>query len=423
MNLDSTRAAARALHALLSLFALSAASHAQDTPKPAPPAVATFADDLKRTDGDALAARVRQWFGADYLKTGPYPKMDDLRLVAAIETTAPPPAGVTPAFVSDDGKYRLPLRRLGTSNVYAASTELPEGTYLRFHYEIGTERKGGNDLEAYHTPPEYKGNPAVPHGKLTEMSEWHSQVFPNTTRRWWVYVPAQVAAAPEKPAAVCIIQDGEWFRGYVPTVFDNMIAKGEIPPMVVVMVNPGRYADQKPNDGAADRGFEYDTLSDQYARFLLTEILPEVEKTTKLRHDAAGRMTQGTSSGGICAWTAAWEKPEEFGKVLSWVGSFVNLHSGKTGVEGGHNYPPLIRRSKDHPKPIRVFLQDGSNDLDNPFGNWPLAAQEMAAALKYSGYDYRFVYGQGGHNDRQGKATYPDALRFLWRDWRETGAK
>src|SRR5438552_406669 len=156
--------------------------------------------------------------------------------------------------------------------------------------------------------------------------------------------------------------------------------------------------------------------SDQYARFILEEILPEAEKTVKLRHDAESRAIAGISSGGICAFTAAWERPNEFSKVLSWVGSFTNIASGKTLREGGHNYPALIRKTPK--KPIRVFLQDGANDLDNQHGNWPLANQEMAKALQFAGYDYKFVFGRGFHSNRHGRALLPDSLRWLWRDWR-----
>ncbi|MBC8138443.1 MAG: esterase family protein [Fibrella sp.] len=243
------------------------------------------------------------------------------------------------------------------------------------------------------------------------MPVWKSTVFANTERKWWVYIPAQVARDPEIAAAVMIVQDGEGAKWYLPTVLDNMIAQNAIPPTVAVMINPGRTAPDKNN-----RSFEYDTLSPQYSQFILTEILPEVEKMAKLRSDPAGRITMGQSSGGICAFTLAWERPDQFGKVLSWIGTYVNIASGTTGIAGGHNYPPMIRRSQKEPKPIRVFLQDGANDLDNQFGNWPLANQEMAAALKYAGYDYKFVYGQGAHNDRHGRALLPDALRWLWRD-------
>jgi enterochelin esterase family protein len=207
-----------------------------------------------------------------------------------------------------------------------------------------------------------------------------------------------------------VFQDGQSARNYVPVVFDNLIAKGEMPVTVGVFLAPGVRADGKPN-----RSFEYDTLSDQYARFLLEEILPEVGKTVKLRQDAASRAIGGISSGGICAFTVAWQRPDQFSKVLSWVGSFVNIASGSTLREGGHNYAALIRKTPR--KPIRVFLQDGANDLDNQHGNWPLANQEMAKALAFAGYDYTFEYGQGFHSDRHGRAILPDSLRWLWRGY------
>jgi enterochelin esterase-like enzyme len=194
-------------------------------------------------------------------------------------------------------------------------------------------------------------------------------------------------------------------------VFDNLIAKGEMPVTAAIFVSPGVFQDGRP-----DRSFEYDTLSDQYARFILEEILPEVEKTVRLRHDAASRAIGGISSGGICAFTVAWERPAEFSKVLSWVGSFTNIASGATLREGGHNYPALIRKTPK--KPIRVFLQDGENDLDNAHGNWPLANRQMDRALKFAGYDYKFVMGQGYHNNRHGRAILPDSLRWLWRDYK-----
>ena len=277
---------------------------------------------------------------------------------------------------------------------------------MRWHYEVDGRPRRRGQLEAYTMPPEMKEQPGVPHGVLTEHLAWASQVFPGTTRDWWVYVPAQYR--PENPAAVMIFQDGGGYKNYTPTVFDNLIARGEIPVTVGIFINPGTFA-----GGRSDRSFEYDTLSDQYSRFLLDEILPEVEKTVKLRHDAAGRAVAGISSGGICAWTAAWQRPDQFSKVLSWVGSFTNIASGASGCAGGHNYEALIRKTP--PKPIRIFLQDGAQDLDNANGDWPLAAQQMAKALAFSNYDYKFVYGRGFHSDRQGRATMPDALRWLWR--------
>ena len=162
-----------------------------------------------------------------------------------------------------------------------------------------------------------------------------------------------------------------------------------------------------------NRSFEYDTLSDQYARFLLEEILPEVEKTVRLRRDAAGRAIAGQSSGAIAAFTVAWERPNEFGKVLSGIGSFTNIQSGKTLREGGHNYAAMIRKAPR--KPIRVFMQDGANDLDNQHGSWWLANQTLARSFAFVGYDYKFEQGQGFHSANHMRAILPDALRWLWR--------
>jgi enterochelin esterase family protein len=209
-----------------------------------------------------------------------------------------------------------------------------------------------------------------------------------------------------------VFQDGGGYQNpkgqyRVPTVFDNLIHKKEMPVTVGIFINPGAFPpSDKDKRGRSNRSFEYDTLSDQYARFLEQEILPEVAKSYNLRKDAAGRAICGISSGGICAFTVAWERPHLFSKVLSHVGSFTN-------IRGGDVYPGRIRKAPR--KPIRVFLQDGSEDLDNQFGNWPLANQQMAKALAFKKYDYRFVYGHGKHSGNHGGAILPDSLRWLWR--------
>jgi enterochelin esterase family protein len=249
----------------------------------------------------------------------------------------------------------------------------------------------------------------VPRGKVSKHS-WTSKIFPGTVRDYWIYVPAQYDA--KKPACVMVFQDGGSYvnpKGQfrVPTVFDNLIHKKEMPVTIGIFINPGTIPSANPDKkGSSNRSFEYDTLSDQYARFLETEILPEVAKSYNLRSDAAGRAICGISSGGICAFTVAWERPDLFSKVLSHVGSFTN-------IRGGDVYPGRIRKTK--PKPIRVFLQDGSEDLDNEHGNWPLANQQMAKALKYKGYDYRFEYGHGKHSGNHGGAILPESLQWLWR--------
>lgn len=262
----------------------------------------------------------------------------------------------------------------------------------------------------YQLGPDSMVHEGVPQGTVTKHSWKSEKVYPGTVRDYWVYVPKQYDGA--QPANLMVFQDGGAYvdpKGQfrTTTVFDNLIHKQEMPVTIGIFISPGTIppADdgQKPR---SNRSFEYDSLGDQYARFLLEEILPEVGKEYKLTSAASGRAICGISSGGICAWTVAWERPDAFSKVLSHVGSFTN-------IRGGHVYPALIRKTER--KPIRVFLQDGSSDLDNVHGSWPLANQEMAAALKFARYDYRFEFGDGGHNGKHGGALLPESLRWLWR--------
>ena len=270
-----------------------------------------------------------------------------------------------------------------------------------------------SDDSLYQLGPDSVRQEHVPRGNVTEHI-WRSDVFPDTIRRYWVYVPAQYNDSTA--AAVMVFQDGHAYVGEsadfrVPVVFDNLIHAGELPVIVGIFIDPGHKKQDIPEKPGwrprpENRSFEYDTLSDQYSRFLIEEVLPEVGKRVNLTDDPNQRAICGISSGGICAWTVAWQRPDVFRKVLSHVGSFTN-------IRGGHVYPAIIRKSEQ--KPIRVFLQGGSEDLDNQHGNWPLANQQMAAALKFAGYDSKFVFGEGAHNGIHGGAILPDSLRWLWR--------
>lgn len=270
--------------------------------------------------------------------------------------------------------------------------------------------------DGFKATPDHSPQPGVPTGRLVPMPALQSKIFAGTTRDWWIYVPA--GYKPDGSAALMVFQDG---RGYhsptgnwrVPIVFENLIARGEMPVTVAVMVNPGNDPSKPANPAkkagtaSSNRGLEYDSLGDRYVRMLLEEILPEVEKQFPVSKDPAMRAISGSSSGGIAAFTAAWERPDQFGKVHSTVGSFVNLR-------GGDAYPALIRKTER--KPIRVYLEDVSGDLDNPFGNWPLANQQMHAALRYMGYDVHFEFAEGySHGSVHGGSVFPDALRWLWR--------
>lgn len=270
------------------------------------------------------------------------------------------------------------------------------------------------------TKPEWQPHPdavpqdGVPSGTVEKMPPWESTIFPGTTRDWSIYVPAQYKA--DQPAALMVFQDGENMaspkgRWRVPIVFDNLIARGDMPPTIAVFLNPG-HDQSKPreNNKHSNRSFEYDSLGDRYVRFLLEEILPEVRRRYSISDDPEMHAIGGSSSGAICAFTAAWERTDFFRRVYSSVGSFTNLR-------GGNVYPSLIRKTE--PRPIRVYLADTSGDIDNAFGSWPWANQQMASALKYMGYDVRFDWAEGyAHNADFGGSKFPDAMKWLWR--RET---
>ena len=397
------------------LLAAPASVGAQSAPSLTPQALeGALAAAPTGADAEQLADRVREWFGGrDRLLAGSAaPKLDGLQVAWALEVPTPIAADADVVTVDSDAvHFSRRLSRIGTTGVYAAVVSLSHGDAFTWHFTRGTGRLGGGQLEVYETHADTVEHSDVPHGAVTQQAAWKSTIFEGTTRDWWVYVPAQYTA--ETPAAVMVFQDGASVRTFVPTVFDNLIARGDMPVTVAIFIDPGVFA-----DGRRNRSVEYDTLSDRYARFLLEEILPAVQKTVTLREDAAGRAIAGASSGGICAFTAAWERPEAFGKVVSWIGSFTNIASGTTLREGGHNYQALVRKTPK--KPIRVFLQDGANDLDNVHGNWPLANLTLASSLAYAGYDYRFEYGKGFHSHRHGRAILPDTLRWLWRDWKDT---
>jgi len=268
-------------------------------------------------------------------------------------------------------------------------------------------------FDNYVPGPDSKPQPDVPKGEIIKLSFDKSKIFPDTVRDYWIYVPAQYK--PDKPACVFVMQDGIRFEA--PTVFDNLINKKEIPITIGVFVAPGVV--KTPNAAAAldrfNRSFEYDGLGDAYARFLLDELLPEVEtkktadgRAIRLSHEGNDRAIGGASSGAIAAFTAAWERPDAFSRVFSSIGTFVDLR-------GGMRYPALIR--KFEPKPIRIYLQDGSNDLNIYGGDWWMANQTMERAFIFAGYEVEHAWGDGGHTGKHATLIFPDALRWLWKDW------
>src|SRR5262249_30631242 len=227
--------------------------------------------------------------------------------------------------------------------------------------------------------------------------------------------------SPDKPACVYVNQDGIQYEA--PTVFDNLIHKKEMPVTIGVFVMHGRVkaADGNTALDRFNRSFEYDGLGDNYVRFLLEELRPDVEtkktsdgRVIRLSKNGNDRAIGGASSGAICAFTAAWEHPEEFSRVFSAIGTYV-------GLRGGDRYATLIR--KYEPKPIRVFLQDGSNDLNIYAGDWWKANGTMERSLTFSGYEVNHVWGEGANNGSHGSSVFPQAMSWLWKDWPTPVAK
>ncbi len=288
---------------------------------------------------------------------------------------------------------------------------LPGGTA-----QPGAQSKSPSTDERYVLGPDSLPQAGVPTGTVTEFVLPDSKIYPGYSHKWWLYVPAQYDG--KTPVALMAFQDGAFLRFVqpdgewrVPTVLDNLIHRKELPVMAAVFVDPGQPI--RPSALSSDqRSYEYDTVSDDYARFLVTEVLPEVQRRVRITNNPAGRGIAGRSSGGICAFTVAWHRPDQFRKVFSANGSFVN-------IRGGGAYPDIVRQAPR--KPLRVFLQDGVNDeLGGPFRglNWTEGNRAMAAALATQGYDYQLVMGEGTHSGRHGAAIFPDAMRWLWRDYR-----
>ena len=283
--------------------------------------------------------------------------------------------------------------------------------------------------DVYLLGPDSLPHEGVPKGKVIGPLTLPSNVFTNTTRHYWIYVPAQYDRT--KPACLMIFQDGQAFVGAdrgeyrIPNVFDNLIYRREMPVTIGVFINPGHTPEQPEStttnwgDGINGRATEYNELNDNYAKLIVNELLPALEKDYNLSKNPDDRAIAGASSGAICAFTVAWQRPDQFHKVISTIGSF-------TDIRGGHVYPDLIRQSEH--KPLRIFLQDGLNDNRgrgrgtnsnnyNPKRDWHAQNIKMAAALTEKGYDVNYCWGIGTHSNKQGGAIMPEILRWLWRDY------
>jgi enterochelin esterase-like enzyme len=328
------------------------------------------------------------------------------------------------------------MRNISGSDIWYANAHIePVGRLHSFYYVVGGAHFGGRlDLPAFGALSYLQ--PGVPSGKLSEKIVHTSKIYDGMKSEYWIYVPVQYDA--RTAAALMVFQDGQGYtdrdaRNPALNVIDNLIAERRIPVMICVFINPGdiegspgtptysfvKAYGEKWQRGMKDsmRSTEYDTVSDRYARYLRDEVLADVAAKYNIRKDAYSRAITGLSSGGICAFNAAWRMPEQFSRVISWIGSFSGIQWKEDPAvpDGGQDYPDKVLREER--RNIRVWLQDGSNDIEGKYGSWPLANLRLANALKFKEYDFHFSFGKGTHNTGQGAAEFPEEMIWLWRDY------
>jgi enterochelin esterase-like enzyme len=324
-----------------------------------------------------------------------------------------------PSLVVDE-EAGPPMKQIAGTHLWMATGKMKTGTSHEFHYVVGGNRFGGkNDVPAY-TPDSYE-KPGVPKGTLSAKLMHKSKIYDGMESEYWIYVPA--GYDPKTPAALMVWQDGggnvnREGGSRLMTVVDNLTFQKKIPVMIQVLINPGFVTGPDAagvSRRVAMRSVEYDTVSDRYANFLKDEILAEVEAKYNIRKDAYSRAIGGASSGGICAFNVAWWQPEHFSRVSSHIGSFTSIQWHPGVVDGGNVYPNKVR--KEPKRNIRVWLQDGSEDLENAHGSWPLQNIQLANSLKMGDYDFHLSFGTGTHNGAQANSQLPQELTWLWRDY------
>ena len=386
--------------------------------------------DLAKSDSPALEEAIRASFDAKDLKGGTAWSGRGPDFFFDLEAASQPSLVV-------DGAPGAPMQHRGGSDLWYASAHIETvGRLHSFHYVVQGKPFGGRvDLPAF-GPLSYL-QPGVPTGTLSEKIIHTSKIYDGMKSEYWIYVPAQYDS--KVPAALMVFQDGGWYTdrdGRIPTlnVIDNLIAQKKIPVLIAVFINPGDISDspgtptyafvkaysEKWHRTLKDamRSTLYDTVSDRYPHFLRDEVLAEVEAKYNIRKDAYSHAITGLSSGGICSFNAAWQMPDQFSRVISWIGSFDSIQwkEDPNVPDGGQDYPSKILREAK--RNIRVWLQDGSEDLEiEQYGSWPLANLRMANALKQKGYDFHFSFGKGTHNPGHGSAQFPEEMIWLWRDY------
>lgn len=386
--------------------------------------------ELARSNAAGLGEAITATFDAKELKEGTAWVGRGADFFFAVEAPSQPSLVI-------DGAPGPPPRKLTGSDLWFASARIEQlGRLHAFHYLLDGNKFGGRlDLPAF-GPSSYL-QPGVPSGTLSPKITHVSKIYDGMKSEYWIYVPAQYNQAV--PAALMVFQDGGGYidrNGNNPAlnVIDNLIAQKKIPVMVCVFINPGDVSDSPGTPtylfvkAYADkwqrtlkdsmRSTLYDTVSARYVRYLRDEVLAEVAAKYNLRKDSYSHAITGLSSGGICAFNAAWQLPDQFSRVISWIGSFTSIQwkEDPTAQDGGQDYPEKVLR--DSKRNIRVWLQDGSEDIESDrWGSWPLANLRLANALKFKEYDFHFSFGKGTHNSAHGAAEFPAEMTWLWRDY------
>jgi len=319
----------------------------------------------------------------------------------------------TPVTISIDQQPAVAMQPLAGSPLWMLLTKMRTGVTHQYQYYSAGKPLGARGDAVGYNPDSYPKR-GVPKGKVSDKLTIVSKIYDGMKSDYWVY--ASPGVDPSVPAPLMVWQDGqglvgEFSRSRLFTVTENLIAQKLLPPMVHVLIAPGTST-----EGRAMRSIEYDTVSDRYPRFLMEEVLPEVEKMYKLRPDGYSRAIGGESSGGICAFNAAWIMPDKFARVHSAVGSFTSIQwHPQDKLEGGNVYPFKVR--KEPKRNIRVWMSDGSDDLENNHGSWPMQNIQMANSLKLIGYDFHFRFGTAAHGGAQSALDLPESLTWLWRDY------
>jgi enterochelin esterase-like enzyme len=320
----------------------------------------------------------------------------------------------TPVHIALNHAASVPMERIPGSNLWIYFVKMRTGvTHAYQYFSDGKPLSQRSDVTGYN--PDSYPKPGVPKGVLSQKYVIESRIYGGMKADYWVYASPGVDA--KTPAPLMVWQDGQNLingdltRMRLFTVTENLVHQKLIPPMVHVLIAPGFTLENRPM-----RSVQYDSMDDRYTRFLLDEVLPEVEKSYRLRPDGYSRAIGGESSGGICSFTAAWHHPDKFARVHSTIGSYTSIQwRPAEGRDGGNLYPFLVR--KEPKRNMRVWLSDGADDLENTHGSWPLQNIQLANSLKMKEYDFHFRFANAAHNSAQAALDLPESLAWLWRGY------